>query len=236
MNNKLDQEINIVNSSIKKTILILSNDDIIIQLGVLKKLKQLNLLDNIDTIIASSKGSILAFFYALGYNFEELYNLFRIEKNIEDLSPIIKNITFRDLFKKTKIKLIITGTCLNEKKITYFSHENFPEMKIIAALNIANSFVPISYNNKLYIDGSCIEFFPISLFKNKLNEIIGIYIESHEMHYIHDIIYYLCEDIVIKNLFIVRCANVIIIDKKNIKQNDPDYLYKYGYDICSMYE
>ena len=35
-------------------------------------------------------------------------------------------------------------------------------------------FCPVSYKNKLYVDGGCMDSYPISIFKNDLSETFGI--------------------------------------------------------------
>ena len=95
-----------------------------------------------------------------------------------------ENITFLELYEKTKKKIIITGTCINNKCIDYFSYETTPSMKIIDAIRITMS-IPLIYNKinlcincynitcncdnsdkKIYVDGAVLENYPIHLFKN----------------------------------------------------------------------
>jgi len=95
-----------------------------------------------------------------------------------------QNITFKDFYKLSKIKLIVTGACINDKKIYYFSYENYPEMKVIDAVRISMSvpiiFTPCIFNEKTFVDGGCIDNFPISLFNNEIEKVIGIYVaDSH---------------------------------------------------------
>lgn len=95
---------------------------------------------------------------------------------------IPKNITFKELFEKTQSKLIITGTCINDSTITYFSIDTYPNMEIIKAIQISISipfmFKPFKFDNKLWIDGGCINNFPIDLFCDKLDDVIGIYLDD----------------------------------------------------------
>ena len=96
-----------------------------------------------------------------------------------------KKITFKELYDQYKIKLIISGTCLNEVDIHYFSIDNEPNMQILKAIRISISipliFKPYKYKDKLWIDGGCIDNYPIALFKDKLSDVVGILIdEEHE--------------------------------------------------------
>lgn len=109
---------------------------------------------------------------------------FMKKKNIK------KNITFKELFDITKSKLIITGTCINDVSINYFSADIYPNMPILKAIRISISipfiFRPYQFDGKLWVDGSCMNNFPIDLFNDKLDDVIGIYLDDH-YEYIEDI-------------------------------------------------
>ena len=101
------------------------------------------------------------------------------------LKGFSKNITFKELYEKTKKELIITGVCINEKKCYYFSYKNTPDMNVIKSIRISTAvplyFTPIQYDNKLWVDGGVIDNYPMSLFKDKLNKTLGVYLtESKE--------------------------------------------------------
>jgi len=96
---------------------------------------------------------------------------------------ISKNITFKQLFEKTQSKLIITGTCINDISLNYFSVDTYPDMPILKAIRISISipfiFRPCYFNNKLWVDGGCMNNFPINLFFDKLDDVIGIYLDDY---------------------------------------------------------
>lgn len=96
---------------------------------------------------------------------------------------IKKNITFKELFEQTQSKLIITGTCINDVTIKYFSVDTFPNMPILKAIRISISipfiFRPYLFEGKLWVDGGCIDNFPIDLFNDKLDDVIGIYMDDY---------------------------------------------------------
>lgn len=198
--------------SIKNTLVLSSGGlKGISQIGALKYLHEKNMLDNITTYAGTSVGGIICVLLNIGYTIDELYDfvmLFDLSKiksvsidnlynnfgldNGEKLLIVLKkmfeikniniNITFEELYDKTKKKLILTGVCLNDKKIEYFSYESFPKMEILKALRISSSiplyFVPVSFNNKLYIDGACIDNYPIRLFDDNIDNVIGIYLHE----------------------------------------------------------
>jgi len=95
----------------------------------------------------------------------------------KNISPLI---TFKQLFEKTGKTVIIAVACLNDKKAYYYSHTNVPDMKVLLAVRMSTSipiyFAPVRYNGKLFIDGGCIDNYPIQLFNNCLDEVIGLYL------------------------------------------------------------
>ncbi len=106
-----------------------------------------------------------------------ILNTFLKKKNIK------KNITFKELFDITKTKLIITGTCVNDASLHYFSVDNYPNMEILKAIKISISIPffckPCFYDGKVWIDGGCINNYPIDVFSDKLNDVIGILLDEN---------------------------------------------------------
>jgi len=90
------------------------------------------------------------------------------------------NPTFRDLFYVSGKTLFIVATCISDRKPVYFSHLTHPNMPVILALKMALSipvyFAPVLYEGKYYVDGGCMNNYPIELFKYKTSETIGIYL------------------------------------------------------------
>ena len=66
----------------------------------------------------------------------------------------------------------------------YFSNDNTLNMEILITLRISMSvpilFKPVHYENKVWIDGGCLNNFPIELFDDCLENIIGIYLGSKD--------------------------------------------------------
>lgn len=182
------------------------------QIGALHCLESHGLLKDIHTIAGTSAGSMVGLMYCIGYQPMELFKVlklidFKSTKKIEtyniinkygfdDGSRMIlvleklmnaknynKDITFKELYKKTNINLIVTGTCVNDKKVYYFSHNNYPKMRVLDAVRISISipvlFTPVIYENKVFVDGGCMDNFPIHLFNDRLNNVIGIYVADH---------------------------------------------------------
>lgn len=124
--------------------------------------------------------------------------IFVLEKLFES-KGISSKITFNELFNLTHIKLILTATCLNNKQAYYLSYLTFPNMPVITGLRITTSvpfwFTPVLYDNKLFVDGGCIDDYPIQLFKNELDNVIGICLSENRnySHTINNVEEFVCE-------------------------------------------
>ena len=95
-----------------------------------------------------------------------------------------ENITMNELYNKTKKHITLVTVCLNTMELCYISHETFPDLEVSIAIRMTTSipfiFCPVSYKDKLYVDGGCMDSYPISVFKNNLDKTIGILlIDSH---------------------------------------------------------
>ena len=251
-------------------------------IGILKKLEELNIINNINTIAGTSIGAFFGCLIAIGYTSQELtefvllFNLSNIKKispqnffsyfgiddgnNLElilekmlNLKGCHKNITYKELFEKTKKELIVSGTCINEKKCYYFSYKNTPEMKVLKSIRISTSiplyFTPIQYNNMLWVDGSIIDNYPMHLFKHKLNTTLGIYLCGIQVYsevknledYFLSVLDSLYEGFTIKsiqgfenNTVIVKSDKYNTLDTNFSKENIMKYINS-GYDYISNY-
>lgn len=93
-----------------------------------------------------------------------------------------KDVNFIELFEKTKKTFIITAVNVSKQTVEYFSHTTHPTMSVIHAVRMSISipfiFTPTQYNGCMYIDGGCIDNFPLKQFHNKKDELIGIYVSD----------------------------------------------------------
>lgn len=158
------------------------------------------------------------------------------------------NTTFKNLFDKTKKILYITGACLNDKKCYYFSHLETPDLKILDALRISYSvpfyFTHIEHDGKTFVDGSCIDNFPIKLFKDNIEKVIGLYItspvntvnqiDSFES-YIINLFNLLIENSIIddyyKNSYIEISYDSHSLLNFNINEEDKEEMFNFGKNI-----
>lgn len=169
------------------------------------------LYDSLDTIAGSSVGSLIGSLLLIGYTPKELFefiltldfkNLTQTElgnflnkygfndgsavmmviKKLFLQKEIKENITFKELYEKTKKKLIITVTCINSKTTEYLSVDTACDMEVIMAIRMSISipgyFTPIKYNGCHYIDGSASDNYPMQPFSSNLDEVIGIYLSE----------------------------------------------------------
>jgi len=124
------------------------------------------------------------------FNLYKTYGLESGEKINNYIKGLLESVlnnpfaTFEDLYFKNKKKIMITGTCINKKKLEIFSYETTPKMPLYLAIRISISipiiFSPVRYNGKLYIDGGVLENYPLSVIPSNIESkyILGICIKN----------------------------------------------------------
>lgn len=244
MNCLLDNEIKkiceIKYNETEKSILVLSDDAVHIQCGYLEKLHINNKLNNITTIIASSYGCIISYLFSSGKSPKEIHKLLCDNTLINIINNIDSKLTFKELYKKKKINIIFTTMCMNDRNVVYLSNQTFPDMKISNALNMAVNHIPYLYQHKYYIDASYIEPFPIKLFKDKYNEIIGVYINKINSFYnkektnLHNILYYLSDILYNNHNDFIKYIIIMNCDKAVNDNNESQFKFGYEFDIMSL--
>lgn len=129
-------------------------------LSLMKSINVLNILDN--------------FGLDCGIKIDYVVRRLIVAKKIDP------DITLSDLYDITKKKLIFTTVCLNTVSTEYLSHEDYPNLSFYKAIRMSFAipwmYTPVEYNNKLYVDGGCIDHYPIDLFKDKIDDVLGIYL------------------------------------------------------------
>ena len=130
--------------------------------------------------------------------------------------------TLLELYKLTKKKVIGSTVCITTRQIEYISYENYPDLNILTLIKMSTAvpimFPPVKFNDKLYVDGGLLDNFPINLFKNELENVIGINIIS-EYFLIKEIKNILDYFLLIMGIFI-NCA---VPDYKDIKYKNIVY-------------
>jgi NTE family protein len=115
--------------------------------------------------------------FSNGDNFSKLIKKFLVNKNLDE------NITLKELYEKTKKKLIIGTTNLTQDKYELINHENYPDMPVYIALRMTSCiplfFEPIEYNNNFYVDGVIKDNFPIQIIPDEeIKNTIGIVLQT----------------------------------------------------------
>jgi predicted acylesterase/phospholipase RssA len=165
-------------------------------IGVLQYLEDKNILHNIENFSGTSIGSFFCLLVILGYSSTELkklvYNLDidlledvninllftyygldtgkRIKQLIKYLIKLKgydENISFKDLYDKTKKTLNITTTKLSNYTQYIFNHENTPDHEVYKACNYSMSipllWVSENVGGEYYIDGCFVRNLPIEI-------------------------------------------------------------------------
>ena len=242
-------------------------------IGIIKGLEERNLFKEIKTFAGTSIGAIFSFLLAIGYDyyslnsivnsidieklckinkmssygFDDGVNLVSKIKELMDNKNIKYDITFRELFKLTNKRLIITVTNLTLKKAEYLDYKRTPDMNVLIGLRMSFSvpivFKPIIYNGCYYVDGGLVDNLPISVFKNK-NKCLCVYIDSDFV--INSTVNYLMSlfDFIgsTKNIKEMNLKNIIILNitmgctNFKFSRDEIDKLIDYGYKMfCEWY-
>lgn len=173
------------------------------------------ILIDIKVLSGVSVGTIFNLVYLLGYTSDEMKNVI-FDKKLENLKDIKflnfiskfgldsgdkiirwlhglmsskgfdPNITFSEMYIKTKIDYQVLATNLNKYSFTKFSNLDTPNVKITDAIRMSigvplvftivkyNTETQIVGNGDTHVDGGLIDSFPIHLFKDSLDTTLGL--------------------------------------------------------------
>lgn len=165
-------------------------------------------IEQLQTIAGSSAGGLIGALISIGYTPSQLYNEYKKLTMSSILDPDISNfleyygldsgyklvsiirqlfkgrgyndnVTFIELYEKTHIHLILTGTNVNLRSTQYFDYIHTPLIKVVDAIRVSISF-PLyftapKYKDCHYVDGGVLDNFPLHLFHSvKPHEILAI--------------------------------------------------------------
>lgn len=165
-----------------------------------------------------------------GKDIINILKIFMKKKNIKE------NITFKELYELTNKELIISVSNINDKKVEYFNYKNYPNFEVLLSIRMSFSipliFSPVIYNNKYYIDGSCLDDLicknnddTLYLYINNDNKINNI--TSYFSNIINTLIYKKnineCKNLIIFNISNIDTFNF------NITKEKIEELYNLGY-------
>ncbi|MBM7647235.1 NTE family protein [Bacillus ectoiniformans] len=160
-------------------------------IGVLKKLQEASI--PIDMIAGSSMGSLVASFYAMGHDMDQLYKLstaFRRKYFLDFIVPKMGFISgkrikdFIRLFTHGKniedlaIPIAIVATDIKMAEKVIFTDGPIAEA-VRASIAIPGIFVPEKINGRLLVDGGVIDRVPVSVVRDMgADIIIGVDVSS----------------------------------------------------------
>lgn len=101
-------------------------------------------------------------------------------KRLIEAKGFHEHITLRDVYDYTKKTLTFSTVCVNQQAVVYLSHESHPNLPLWLAIRMSASiplfYTPVLFEGNLYIDGGCIDNYPIQLFHDNLDDVLGIYL------------------------------------------------------------
>lgn len=167
--------------------------------GALHVLEEHSCLNNLKTYIGTSIGALICSLLAIGYTTSELndevwklnmpslrdINVWNVTKHygldsgkeiekwmcsLFKAKSVSKHITFKQLFDKNNITLVLTGTCINTHSLVKFNYLETPDLEIVKAIRMSISlpliFTAPRFHQKIIIDGGLLDNFPLSCLKD----------------------------------------------------------------------
>lgn len=138
-----------------------------------------------NKLITFNTNNILDLYDNIGiFNIDVLYEIF---KPLLKLCNLNTDITFKELYEYSNIKLNIYATKYNDLSLCKFNHETEKDMKVIDAIYTSSSipilFKPLKYNGNYYIDGGYNCNYPINFCleeHDNFSEILGILVKNYD--------------------------------------------------------
>jgi NTE family protein len=98
----------------------------------------------------------------------------------KDFDPEIK---LKDFYEKTNVDFQIMATNLNKYRYKKFNYIDTPDVKVLDAIRMSISipfvFTANEYEGDIHVDGGLIDNYPISLFKDSLDKVLGFKLVNH---------------------------------------------------------
>lgn len=136
---------------------------------------------NMDNMKCISIGNLLK-----DYGLDTGIKLEYVLKRLIKAKGYNENISLGELYKITSNEFILTTTCLNTKKTKYLSYKEDSELPLYKAVRMSTSipifYTPVEYKGMLYIDGGCMDNYPIHIFNKFINKVIGVYLVEEIEH------------------------------------------------------
>jgi len=157
-------------------------------LGVIKALTELQL--PIHKISGVSSGALAGAFYGAGYSPEEIFRrvtetnflrlmrpafsrvgLIKLNQLEAALAPYFKDLTFADL----NPRLIVSATDFNSAITIYYSEGSIVR-PLMASIALPILFQPVTYQDRLLVDGGLLNNLPVECLLGHCDFIIGVHI------------------------------------------------------------
>ncbi len=192
-----------------------------------------------------------------GTKFSLLLKAFFLQKNLQS------NITFKELYEKTKKVLTFAVMNITKQQIEYHNVFETPNLSVILSLrmtmNIPFLFTPIKYNQNLYIDGATLEPYPYYVIKIDKKRKLGVFLIEDNMfekdnnenmnkkeidliEYIFTIVQTIWKKQVVRTLnYKIPLNTIQVLDIKtkgfevNLNKEVKNKMYEYGKDIAKKY-
>jgi NTE family protein len=111
---------------------------------------------------------------------EKFMNWLKILMERKNFDP---EITLLGFYEKTNIDFQIMATNLNKYCYKKFNYSDTPNVKVLDAIRMSISipfvFTCVEYEGDIFVDGGLIENYPIDLFKNILDNVLGFKLINH---------------------------------------------------------
>ncbi len=192
-----------------------------------------------------------------GTKFSLLLKAFFLQKNLQS------NITFKELYEKTKKVLTFAVMNITKQQIEYHNVFETPNLSVILSLrmtmNIPFLFTPIKYNQNLYIDGATLEPYPYYVIKIDIKRKLGVFLIEDNMfekdnnenmnkkeidliEYIFTIVQTIWKKQVVRTLnYKIPLNTIQVLDIKtkgfevNLNKEVKNKMYEYGKNIAKKY-
>ena len=188
------------------------------------------------------------------YGFDNGNKLTILFQQMIEAKGFPKTLTLNELFLFTGKLLYLTTVNLTRMKVVYLSHLTHPDLPLYLAFRMTTSvpiyFEPPMYNGDHYVDGGCMDNYPVHMFGDKLDKVIGVYLTPqtdnfYKIKSIEDYVFRLIQCIVegvalnytknYENYTIsIPSSNLNFIDL-NLSDSDKYDLFKSGYDSTAKY-
>ena len=157
----------------------------IAHIGVLKALEEMGV--EISVISGTSAGSIVGALYSHGYKPEEILSIIQKVSVFKSVRPAwtwigllslegLKEVLLKHIpenkFDALKIPLTVAATDIKKGEIVYFSEGELIPC-IVASSCVPAVFVPVSFADKLLVDGGVLDNLPTKPIRKKCDLLIG---------------------------------------------------------------